>query len=202
MKKWLALVTLVGLVSAVGYLMALSYRSAAKDDEPSSPPITRPTSASVPALWASSASTVPELVAEADLVARVRAISEPDPRTVSFSGPILAEDGTSIGEGVDKVTFSDTQMEVLEIYKGSTEKFIAVMQTGSVLQGNSLEGDPLYVRGEESILFLVDISDDPTHAKGRSLYRIVNPAGRYTIQGSQVLNLAELPPSITVSKDG
>ncbi|MEN9563744.1 MAG: hypothetical protein RIR73_1988, partial [Chloroflexota bacterium] len=45
--------------------------------------------------------------------------------------------------------------------------------------------------GEEYILFLVDISGDPVHAPNRELYRIVNPFGRYSIQGESVHTYGE-----------
>jgi len=158
-------------------------------------------------MWASSASLVPEVLAEADLVVRARVVGGPEPRTVSFVGPMWAEDGTIAGEGVDTITFSDTQMEVLAVYKGSAEKLITVMQTGGISQGADgkpqltyLEGDPIYVEDEESFLFLVDISDDPIHAKGRTLYRVVNPAGRYVIRGSRVLSPAEFSSSVVPPK--
>ncbi|MGC8988499.1 MAG: hypothetical protein ACP5MD_00080 [Verrucomicrobiia bacterium] len=201
MKKWLVLASTVILAFALGYLLTSISRSLSIDSTPSSLGSAEdssismaPTPVSAPALWASSASTIAELVAEADLVIRARVIKDPEPRVVSFPGPIVAEDGTVIGEGVDKVTFFDTEMEVIEIYKGPTMKIITVMQTGGI------EGDPPYLKNEEAILFLVDISDDPIHAQGRALYRIVNPAGRYTIKGLEVLSHAEFSPSVTPPK--
>jgi len=202
MKKWLALVSITILAFASGYLIIStthfstpSSESASLTVVENSPVSTVPTAEGAPALWASSASSIPELLAEADLVIRARVANAPEPRVVSFSGPIVAEDGTIIGEGVDKVAFSDTEMEVIEVYKGLSQKFITVMQTGGRVDGGEqqfwLEGDPLYIKGEEVILFLVDISNDSIHAKGRALYRTVNPAGRYTIQGFQVLNSAD-----------
>lgn len=212
MKKWLVLASMAVLAFAAGYLLTSISRSSALSNERSSlhsakdsPIAMAPTPVGVPALWASSASTIAELVAEADLVIRARAIKGPEPRVVSFHGPIMTEDGrTVIGEAVDEVTFSDTEMEVIEIYKGSAGKLITVMQTGGVAGDTGqhfwLEGEPLYVEGEEVILFLVDVSNDPIHAQGRTLYRIVNPAGRYTIQGSEVLNWAEFSSPVTLPK--
>jgi hypothetical protein len=188
MKKWFILAFLMVLASVVGfYFTKLNAHPIENDRE------------GVTAIWASSASSVAEVLAEANLVVRVKVIGDPEPRIVSFSGPMLAEDGSVIGEGTDTMTFSDTQMEVLEVYKGITKEIITVMQTGSISpgasdserQGSSIEGDPIFEKGEEFVLFLVDISDDSIHAQGRNLYRIVNPAGRYTIQGSQVYSEAE-----------
>jgi len=69
------------------------------------------------------------------------------------------------------------------------------MQTidNSPVQRLSVKDDPLYVVGEESVLFLVDISDDPIHAQGRTLYRTINPAGRYAVQGIEVHDHSESP---------
>ncbi|MEN4011522.1 MAG: hypothetical protein AB1453_02570 [Chloroflexota bacterium] len=212
MKKWIALASIAIFALALGYLLTKISRSSSMDGtrsslgsaEDSSIISMAPTPVSAPALWASSASTIAELVAEADLVIRARVIQDPEPRVVSFHGPIVAEDGTVIGEGVDKVIFSDTEVEVVEIYKGSTRTIITVMQTGGIVgdtgQRFSLGGDPLYLKNEEVILFLVDISDDPIHAQGRTLYRIVNPAGRYTIKGVEVLNHGEFSPSAALPK--
>lgn len=58
-------------------------------------------------------------------------------------------------------------------------------------------GDPLFTRGGEHILFLKNISDDAIHAGNRQLYRIVNPTGRYDIQGGNVVTHAWLPETYT-----
>jgi hypothetical protein len=204
MKKWLILASGVIVVSIVGFYLATStYRPTAQQHEAAPSVQTHPTPASgAPAVWASHASTIPQLVAEADIIARVRAVERPKPRLLSMKLPIVTDDGKTIGEKVDTVLFSDTTMEVLAVYKGSADKQIIVMQTGGEQPGGigqgqteSLEGDPLFTKGEESILFLVNISHDQKHALGRTLYRVVNPAGRYTIKGSQVFNHAEFSPS-------
>ncbi len=208
MRKSLALTALAVLALVTAYSSASNHRflgsgqnttSSSLPGIGDSPIAMAPTRGAMPAVWASSVSTIPELVAEADAVVRARVLKKPVARTVSFPGPILAEDGTVIGETVDTVTFSDTEMEVIEALKGSPAKTILVMQTGAASADASqqvwLEGDPLYVEGEELVLFLVDISNDPIHSPGRILYRAVNPAGRYTVRGSQVLNYAQSPSS-------
>lgn len=211
MKKRFTLtgVTLI-LIIIAGYYFVLS--EAAEDLTASGSTVSSiampPTPAGAPVVWASSASMISELVMEADLIVRAIVVREPEPRVVSFPVPIWAEDGTIIEEGFDKITFSDTQMEVMEVYKGLLENnFILVMQTGAKetgAQGDgldfSLRGDPLYTEGEESILFLVDISDDPIHSQGRYLYRIINPAGRYTIQGAEAVSHSERLSSSEASK--
>lgn len=203
MKKWLRLASVVALVSVVGYfLVASEHRAPSLAGEVSLAGVTRPSPAGASAVWASQASSVAEVLAEADLVVRTKTMNEPESRLVSFTGPLWAEDGTVTGRRTETITFSDTQMEVLAIYKGGAKRSITVMQTGGISQGiggtveeMSFADDPLYVVGEESILFLVDISHDAIHAGGRTLYRVVNPAGRYTIQGSQVFSRSEVPVS-------
>jgi hypothetical protein len=70
------------------------------------------------------------------------------------------------------------------------------MQTGGLnpdtkaVQSETLD-DPLYKVGEEYVLFLVDISGDPVQAPDRELYRIVNPYGRYKIDGQNVTSYGE-----------
>lgn len=211
MKKWFLLVPLALLAFALGYgIIALSQTLASVNAEAFSsyraemalPLDTAPVPAGAVALWVSPAASVPELVAEADLVLRARVLKAPVLRVEAFPGPVVAEDGTVIGEKTDTVAFSDTEMEVIEVYKGAAEKTVMVMQTGGTgeaIAGQrqfALEGDPLYTPNEEVILFLVDISEDAVHAQGRMLYRVVNPAGRYTLQGAQVLNYAEAAPTL------
>lgn len=190
MKKIVTLSILAIFAIIAGFYLTLFANRLSQDNSH----LTTSVAQGAPAVWASSADSVAKVFAEADLVARVKVTADPTPRTVSFGGPMLAEDGTEIGEAVDKITFLDTPMNILEVYKGTADGEILVMQTGSMgqgadgnaLQASSLEGDPLYIKGGEYLLFLVDISDDPIHAQGRALYRIVNPAGRYTVDGVNV----------------
>jgi hypothetical protein len=80
--------------------------------------------------------------------------------------------------------FSDTLVQVIDVYKGSAPQQIWIMQTGNESIG--VVDGPLFARGEDAILFLVDISDDKIHAHDRALYRVVNPNGRYIVQGTRV----------------
>lgn len=51
-----------------------------------------------------------------------------------------------------------------------------------------IAADPLFEVGSEHILFLVDITGDGVHSKGRQLYRVVNPMGRYEIKPGGLLH--------------
>jgi len=215
MKKWIGLavlgIAIVAIAVSSYYFATSKERHLASDNADQSLSLaTAPTSSSdgIPAVWASTASKVPELVAEADLVVRATVIIEPKTRPVSFTGPMWSEDGKAImGQKTDVILFSDTQFEVVETYKGSPEPLITVMQTGGLIpssdgkvQQTSLEGDPLFTQGSEYILFLVDISGDAIHAPDRKLYRTVNPAGRYEIRGQNVLNFSEFAQSTQLPK--
>lgn len=146
--------------------------------------------------WASSAMTVNELMSEANLVVRVRVSEVPVTRIVQVEAPMLDEVGNAVDSAVIKVLFSDTVFEVLETYMGKPSLKITVAQDGGFDQtvSNGVEetaDDPLYNVGEEYILFLVDISGDPIHAPDRELYRVINPFGRYRIDGESVFSYGQ-----------
>jgi hypothetical protein len=142
------------------------------------------------AQWVSAADTVREEIREADAVVHVRVESQAATRVLESPlglGPA--------GEArVERTPFTEFQMRVLEVFQGNVEESITVLQTGGFIPGKGgyrghrleVEGDPLFQVGQEYVLFLVDISGDPVHAARRKLYRIVNPAGRYAIEGSRV----------------
>lgn len=153
------------------------------------------------AAWVSTARTVTEQVMEADLVVRVQAIERKAPR--HFWNPMPQDAERLNGQGT--FAFTDTEVEILEVYRGdlSVGDRIDVMQTGGELatrQGEisvlELAEDPLYLPGDEMVLFLVDISGDNVHAKGRSLFRTVNPAGRYQVEGGLV---AQIPSDLSAA---
>jgi len=154
-------------------------------------------------LWESSATTVAEQAKEADLVVRVRAESVKEPRVLTFGNKEQTEEIAQIeANKVRGIPFTDTQMRVLEVYKGavSVGETITVLQTGGPLPATEsfsatnveLHDDPIFVAGSEYILFLRDISGDKIHAPDRKLYRVTNPAGRYDIQGETVTSYADL----------
>ncbi len=103
--------------------------------------------------------------------------------------------------------FTDSQMKITQIYLGNAEKTITVMQTGGTLAAadgdNAMDivtaDDPIFVRDSEHILFLKEITGDEVHAKSRKLYRIINPASRYEVNGTSASNLTHTS-SITVQE--
>ena len=158
--------------------------------------------------WSSSALTIAEQSAEADLIVRVMVLNT-SVRKLKQVLPTYTEDGvTVIGEFVDIVPFTDSEMKIIEVYKGSADQQITVMQTGGNLPATEgdpninfiVDEDPTFVKGSEQILFLKDISGDTVHAKERKLYIAVNPAGRYLIQGQNVVNFSEFSESPQLPK--
>jgi hypothetical protein len=161
----------------------------------------------VHAQWVSSANTIAEEAAEADAIVRVRVQKVLPTRSLTLT---LAPEAQK-PDFKDMVSpFTDSMVQVLEVYKGSVNRVISIMQTGGFLPATDrhplinfhLEDDSIFVAGNEHILFLKDISGDQVQAKGRQLYRIVNSRGRYNIQGEIVSSLADFvdgytPPSTT-----
>lgn len=152
--------------------------------------------------WVSPAVTIAEEAAEADVIVRVQVRKVKPARKLET--PLAAE---AQQNGLRKLVtpFTDSDVEVVHVYKGSVGKSITLLQTGGVLaktedhpaMGWEVEGDPRFVEGTEHVLFLDNISGDQVHAKDRQLYRIVNPAGRYGIAGNAVQSHAEFPQSYT-----
>lgn len=154
--------------------------------------------------WADPSMTVDEQTKHADLVVRVQVDSEPKARKLKQTLRTDAS-GPATRDSVVITPFTDTKMRVIEVYKGEVGQRIEVMQTGGYLPAEGsdpeihmlLEGDPIFVKGTEHILFLKNISGDAIHAKGRSLYRTINPASRYEIKGAEVVSHADLPAGVT-----
>ena len=140
--------------------------------------------------WESSALSIPELARAADIIVRARVVEAPASRTITQELPMVDEQGTPVATVTDSMLFSDTLFEVVNSYSGTLPAQIYVMQIGgtspdgSVL--NEFPDDPLYRVGDEYILFMVDISGDKVQAPDRELYRTVNPAGRFLIDGAKV----------------
>lgn len=145
--------------------------------------------------WASAANSVAEQVREADTIVRVR--------VEALSEPRIIENDLGVGPDgearIERTPFTDVQMSVLEVYKGEVGGLITVMQTGGILPETAqheayrteIGSDRLYEVGTEHVLFLDDISGDRLHAPDRALYRTVNPAGRYRIDGPRVSSTPE-----------
>ncbi|NOK60260.1 MAG: hypothetical protein GFH27_549281n347 [Chloroflexi bacterium AL-W] len=140
------------------------------------------------AVWTSTAATVPELVEEADLIVRVQIDEILPVRHIEQVDQVEGQTFTAI------MPFTDVQVRVLEFYKGKTRPTITIMQTGGevpAVEGQetftlNMAGDELFIAGDEHVLFLKDISGDSVHASDRELYRVINPAARYTVDGDQV----------------
>ena len=171
-------------IAAIGLTVGLFAVMAQRSDPPNS----------VGVSWASAARTVAEEAAEANVIAHVRVSSVSPTRAVVKP---LPPDGSEFGRPtVDVVPFTESTMQVLEVYKGTVGEQIIVSQTGGRLAATSaypsmsveLTGDPLFVQGSEHILFLVG----PTEIGGQQqVFRPVNPAGRYEIRGSKVSSPAD-----------
>lgn len=146
------------------------------------------------AMWISSAESVDEVTKEANLIVRARVVKSPESRVLRETLPrVEVSNGKSIvvGEEVSESVFSDTMFEVVQTYVGKSTSEIMVVQTGGPNPNNpnnimQMVDDPLYQVGEEYILFLVDISGDSIQAPDRTLYRVVNPSGRYQISDGAV----------------
>ncbi len=156
--------------------------------------------------WVSNAMTIDQLVLESDIVVRARVAEAPITRVISSELPVWDENGNIVDTIISEVFFSDTTFEVLKTYVGKVSTKILVMQTGGLdptgLRGiEEIADDPLYKIGEEYILFLVDISGDPVHAPDRQLYRIVNPFGRYRVDGTTVSSYGQNLRSIQLPTD-
>jgi hypothetical protein len=182
-------IVLIALVSscAVGSITQSSEPSLAQTEAPASQE-----QESSSANWESRASSVPELVAESDLVVYGRVAQTPITRVVIQELPMLDEKGTPVAVVTDSLPFADTLFEVVKTYWGTPPAKLLVMQTGGVLPSSAetvaMPDDPLYDVGEEYVLFLVDISGDKMHAPDRQLYRVVNPAGRFLVANGRVNN--------------
>ena len=148
------------------------------------------------AAWISSANTVGEQALEADLIVRVQALDRGDTRRLWHPVP-------AGGKRAGSFVFTDTLVEVLEVYRGDVQvgDVLPIMQTGGEIAVGGersrvqLAEDPLYDLDSEMVLFLLDISGDSVHAAGSDLYRTINPAGRYDVQGTLVSSSADFGPT-------
>ncbi|HRF50588.1 MAG TPA: hypothetical protein PLC98_23370 [Anaerolineales bacterium] len=117
-------------------------------------------------------------------------VASPVSRLVTQELPQMNAEGTPVAVVTDAMLFSDTVLQVLEVYSGTVPTAITVMQTGGVSPSTgNVEGpidDPLYEVGEVYVLFLVDITGDPIQAPDAERYRTVSPAGRFLLDGSSV----------------
>lgn len=185
MRRSLTLLAMTALGLTVSFFAVLAQRSDYPDPAGASP---------LAVSWVSAARTVAEVTAEADAVVRVRVSNVSPTRAVVKP---LPEDGRRFGRPtVDVVPFTESTMQVLEVYKGAVGDQLVVSQTGGRLPATDaypslnvvLPGNPLFVPGSEHILFLVG----PTEIGGQQqVFRPVNPAGRYEIRGAKASSPAD-----------
>ncbi len=195
-KQRIALVAGIGVVALIGGVVA-----GPRIIRGTGTLVSSPQGAVAQAIWVDQGTTVAEMADQADLIVRVRVLNS-ETRELRSTLPQYSEDAETItGYVEDVMPFTDSQMEVLEVYKGSAEETITVMQTGG-LPGAvaadaiplSIAGDPIFIVGSEHILFLVDITNDGVHSTGRKLYRTMNPFGRYEIKDGILITPADVLP--------
>lgn len=198
------------LVSLFGFAIGFGITKVTSNADSAEGQYLDDTSSGMLANWVSTEVKIEELVRSSDLIVRVRVTSQ-DTRLLEHVLPVYTVAGADsstpleeldpsseaeqIGERKLVTPFTDSTMEVIEVYKGSADESITVMQTGGeipvengddITQKMSPQGDPLYNIDSEHVLFLINISGDEIHAENRVLYRIASPAGRYIVQGERV----------------
>jgi len=159
-----------------------------------------PTPVRIHAQWASSAGTVAQQAAEADVIVRAKVQKVFKPQV---SEKRLANPSDRFPAKFDVLAFTDVLLKVEKVYSGEVHGNIRIVQTGGKVEATAnhralqlaIDDDPLLVEGSEHIFFLKEISGDPVLAPHRKLYRIVNSAGRYDINGATVLSFSDLAGS-------
>lgn len=154
------------------------------------------------AMWVSSAQTIRDLTEEADVIVRVKVASIDPTRLLIEDLPISAkaqndysDEPILSGEYERNILpFTDTNFEVLEVYKGDNKlgDLVTVAQTGGLFPADAgseranrifeFSEDPLYKLNEEYVLFLWDVSGDKVHAPDRELYLVMTPFARYRVK--------------------
>lgn len=183
-KTILGTAVVFAAAAALGYLV--NFETSA-----SLPPVGAPEPT---AAWASDAMNPTELVREADLVVRVQVVDQDDAYAVTpapFRDPRAVAELQALGRQVPRLLFTPSHLEILEVYDGAAQAGdrVKVLQTGGELGGERSEllDDPLYRVGTEHVLFLRDLATEGPQAGGEATFVTVNPAGRYEVEGEQVL---------------
>jgi len=141
--------------------------------------------------WASSARTVAEEAAEAEVIVRAEVLRQGPVREVVDAFPTAAQK-SNFAESV--IPYTDSHLRVLEVYKGSVGEEIVVSQMGGKVAATDRHPrmdlqdtqDPLFKPGGQHVLFLIDLSD------GHQRYSTVNPLGRYDIQDGRLVTHSEM----------
>lgn len=162
--------------------------------------------------WTETPTTVAALYEIADVVIRGRIIEQTEwlsSQTLPVYGPIdKAQTATPIeevadpeklaeiiGENVAYTPFTNSKVEVSEIFKGDGAKYMMVSQVGGTMpsefgkEGNVqfvLEGNPILSPNDEYILFLT--ATPQTLDDFDSIYYLVHPVGGFAIRGEEIIN--------------
>src|SRR5574341_1261034 len=90
--------------------------------------------------------------------------------------------------------FTDYKVDisrVLKSYPGFADRSIIVVHDGGTYHGQTqvVKEDPPYQIGEQVLLFMRDISDDPVHTpQGQTKYGVMVPGGRFRINPNGTLD--------------
>ena len=150
--------------------------------------------------WASGAGTVGQQFEEADIIIRGHVLKLFPPKVFEKALP-GHEDDRRFPPKFDVLAFTEALVKVDKVYLGDVPGTIRVIQTGGEVAENDNHGDlrievgddPLLEEGKEYVLFLQEVTGDPVLAPNHVVYRIVNSAGRYDIDGDKVVNHSTLP---------
>ncbi|MDP9120089.1 MAG: hypothetical protein M3O15_01780 [Acidobacteriota bacterium] len=150
------------------------------------------------AQWASAAGTVAQQAGQADLIVRARVHKVFRPKVFERR---LANPSDRLPAKFDVLPFTYVLLKVETVYRGEVEGNLRLVQTGGKVEATAnhpaleiaLYDDPLLVEGSEHIFFLKNISGDPMLAPHHKVYRIINSAGRYDIQGGTVVSHSDIP---------
>jgi hypothetical protein len=152
--------------------------------------------------WASDAGTVSQQAEKADIVVRghVKRLLKSRVFENSLVGQTDRPDHR-FPPKFSVLAFTEALFVVDKVYRGTAPPLINVIQTGGYVPENAhhpaavveVDDDPLFVKGGEHVLFLRAVTNDPKLAPGRTVYWIVNSAGRYDIHGDKVFSHSDLP---------
>lgn len=139
--------------------------------------------------WVDQSRSIEALTKRADLIVRAKVLTTVD-RQLEVTLPRYDENNKIDGVGTFSSPYTDSTFQVISIIKGKADPTITIMQNGGQFidpitkkTGRQvMVGDPIYLPSTEHILFLVDISNDGIHSKGRKLYRTINPLGRFEVK--------------------
>lgn len=145
------------------------------------------------ASWVKFFPDLPTLAKDSDVIVIGKIVGPKSTRIIG--GDALPSDVKAEIEkegGVVGVIFTDYVFAVDDVIKGDKiepGQSIIIVQTGGTFQDRtqSLEDDPLFQSGENAVLFLKDITNDPVQSPGETKY-IINgsPQARYKVESGQV----------------